>query len=80
MRILKEVLNGVLLVAVFAFMMWLPEPKVNSYEREELAISGNNHQPSRTTQAAHESDRSGTARERSQRQERLVTFTFTRTE
>ena len=73
------------LLLVVLFMLLVPGlveatfKKVEQHEQQELATSGSNHKPSRTTQATHESDRDGTARERSQRQERLITFTFTRT-
>ena len=73
------------LLLVVLFMLFAPGmvesafSKVEQHEQQELAISGNDHQPSRTTQTTNESDRGRTARERSQRQERLITFTFTRT-
>lgn len=82
MAALSDDIKLLLVVLILLFAPSMVEAtfnKVEQHEREELAISGNDHQPSRTTQATHESDRDRTARERSQRPERVIAFTFTRT-
>tara|TARA_Y100000593_G_scaffold50191_1_gene94593 strand:- start:4835 stop:5077 length:243 start_codon:yes stop_codon:yes gene_type:complete len=79
MCILKEFLNGVLLVVVFAFLAWLPDFEVQNYECKKLAVGCSDYESRRAAPAENESDRDGTARERSQRPERVIAFTFTRT-
>ena len=82
MAALSDDLKLLLVVLILLFAPGMVESafsKVEQHEQQELAVSGNDHKPSRTTQTANESDRDGTARERSQRSERLLSFTFTRT-